>query len=445
MSGDEKLTELLRTASCVLGDDLRIDPRTLISRARRARRRQRIVAACAAVAVVMVGVVTIPRFLTRDDVVDVATGGASSALEPTWTQPPGPGWTRLPDPPLSPRIGATSVAAGNEVVVVGGSTLLCDPGAVCTLDKDPSLADGAAFSLSTRTWRQIAPSPVPFDNQQAIVVDGDVFLLTSCRGISRACSGGLVLLRYRPVEDAWNVLSPPPSGLNYSLTRFGRGLVAYASSDHLGERTDWRLETPSGAWTKLPADPLPPVISRVMVGSGDDLLLFARELRGGTAASTRMIGARLDVGSGRWSDLPPAPGNGFEDSVIDGVAISGSSTRAAGADMVPDGGIFDPVAGAWRPLPSKGWRRPPAVTAATAWRSGVVGVLRKTTATFDYAGGSVLDVEAQEWIELPPIDDRVRASVTSVGRRLIQVGGARSGRLLNDAWVWTPPSATQAN
>jgi hypothetical protein len=182
-----------------------------------------------------------------------------------------------------------------------------------------------------------------------------------------------------------------------------------------------------------------------MVAAGDDLLLFARELRGGTAASPRMIGARLDIGSGRWSDLPPAPGTGFEESVLDGVAISGSSTRAVGADMVPDGGIFDPVAGTWRPLPSKGWRQPPAMTAATAWRSGVVGVLRKAAATFDYAGGSVLDVEAQEWIELRPIDDRVRMSVTSLGRRLFQFGGARSGRLLNDAWVWTPPSSTRAN
>lgn len=451
MSTDEQLTELLRTASGVFDDDLHADPRALISRARRGRRRRRMVGLCALVAVVfVVAAVTVPRTLVRDEDVDVAVGPANSEPEPAWAQPPEPGWTRLPDPPLSPRIRATAIATGDEVVVVGGSKLLCASGAACALDSDPTLADGAAFNLRTRTWRSIASAPIPFDTQRAIVVDGDVYLLTPCLG-PRTCEEQLVLLRYRPAENTWDSLPPPPTGRNYSLTRFGTGLIAYDSSDDLRERTDWRLDLASGVWTKLPADPLPRsagplpplVISRVMVATDADLLLFARENVGRTAASTRMIGARLNVESGTWSELPPAPGTGFEESVLDGVAVSGSSTRAPGVQAsVPEGGIFDPAAGAWRPLPSEGWHRPPAMTQATAWRSGVVGVLRSSTAEYRYAGGSVLDVDAQTWIELPPVDDRVETSVTSVGRRLFLVGGARPGQLLNDAWVWTPPSAT---
>lgn len=111
---------------------------------------------------------------------------------------------------------------------------------------------------------------------------------------------------------------------------------------------------------------------------------------------------------------------------------------------LPGGGIFDPGSGTWRPLPAEGWLPAPASTPPSA-RSRLVGVLRKTSATYAYGAGTVLDVEADAWVELPPVDDRQTASITSVGRCLFQFGGARKlngapAQLLADAWVWTPPS-----
>ncbi len=104
MNSEEKLTELLRTASGALGDEVHIDPRALIAQARRRRRRGRMVALCAAMAVAVAVVATIPRSLTRNDGVDVAVGGANSEPERAWTEPPEPGWTPAARPAaLAPR------------------------------------------------------------------------------------------------------------------------------------------------------------------------------------------------------------------------------------------------------------------------------------------------------------------------------------------------------
>jgi hypothetical protein len=177
------------------------------------------------------------------------------------------------------------------------------------------------------------------------------------------------------------------------------------------------------------------------MAAGDDLLLFGIEPGGEPPRSNRIIGARLHVASGTWSDLPPAPGEGFELPVLDGVAASGVTKHPPGsAPPVITGGIFDLQIDAWRPLPLDGWPPAASVKDPITSRGGLVGVLRQATAAFVPGYGAVLDVEGQRWIEMLPLDDRTGQTVTAVGRRLFQLGGVRQGQGLNDAWVWTPTS-----
>ena len=68
-------------------------------------------------------------------------------------------WRELPAPPLSPRANAQAVWTGHEVVVVGGETEPCPPGADCAILPD-DLRDGAAYDPGTDRWHRIAQAPV---------------------------------------------------------------------------------------------------------------------------------------------------------------------------------------------------------------------------------------------------------------------------------------------
>jgi hypothetical protein len=307
VSGEEGLTDLLRTASGALGDDLSIDPRALIVRARRKRRRHLALGAVAMVVAALLGASVIPSMLGGDDRVDLAAGDPVSGAPPGRAGPPPPGWTRLPDPPLSPRTGASVVSTGNEVVVLGGSTQPCAAGEGCVPDPKLELTDGAAFSLTTRTWRQIAPPPSLFRHSEATAIGGDVFLLPRCTPPGAGCDS---LVRYRPADDAWDLLPLPHLDANSSMSRLGGDLVIIGDPEGRAP-VIWRLEIATTTWTKLPTDPLPPDAARVLDADGDRLLLFAFEARRGLNPSNRVLAARLEVATGEWSVLPPPPGSGL--------------------------------------------------------------------------------------------------------------------------------------
>jgi hypothetical protein len=63
----------------------------------------------------------------------------------------------------------------------------------------------------------------------------------------------------------------------------------------------------------------------------------------------------------------------------------------------------------------------------------------------------VLDAANYKWFEIPRLEpDRVQVTgraVVSAGRKLLVFGGARfsgthpEGKLLDDGWIWTPPTS----
>lgn len=425
MSDEDQLTDLLRTAVRVGGASAPLEPAALISRSRHSRRRQRMVGACALAALVLLAAaVAIPSLADRDDeAVDIAAGEGDGLFPP--------GWTRLPDAPLSPRNGATVASVGNEVVVVGGTNGYCQVLASCVpvVGRPRGVADGAAFDITTRTWRSIAPSPVPFANGlPPAVLNGELYQSVPCAE-SLTCKA--TLLRYRPEEDAWDVLPAPPAPVGPFLTASRTGMVMGAQSD---ERVYWRLNVASGTWSQLPKDPLPvSLLNARIIAVGGDLLLFGRDFRSGGPSQGPVVGARLDEATGIWIELPSAFGANERVWPLEGRALLNPSPV-----FTQGGGILDVAAGVWSPLP------PPPPEADV--RDAMVGALGATASYFEGVTGWVLDVTKGTWIRLPAIDDRPSdLAVTSVGRRLFATGarlvGDPQGQRATGAWIWTPPPA----
>ena len=429
----DELTDLLRAAAGTLGGDVQADPAGVIARARRTRRRHRLAGLSVGLSVLLVGATSLVS--TRDgkgERLDVASGGAAAFPA---------GWTQLPDPPLSPRAGATAATIGNEIIVAGGTQRFCRPIGSCPGGLDPWLADGAAFNLRSRTWRAIAPAPFGFAEARALVIDGAMVLSACGQAIcdsGRSRVRASALLRYQPATDVWDELPSPPIDGSYLLAKLGRDLVAYIPSDapdRADRRPDWRLDQARGTWSILPDDPLPPVSGRQMVADGDDLLLFGTEVRSpaGDTAKNPVVGARLDAATGAWTGLPPSPSTGpFWASRLDGLAL----VLHPQPDLVAGGGTFDPATGRWSALQ-------PSPTGAS-----LAGVMGATNADYGAeslaARGWVLELATRTWIELPLLDARSGTTSTSFGRRLFHFGGvtspgAPSGKVLGDAWVWTPP------
>lgn len=156
-------------------------------------------------------------------------------------------------------------------------------------------------------------------------------------------------------------------------------------------------------------------------------MVFAKALVGPEVGLSNVIGARLDLATGLWQELPPAPGTGFQAWYVDGlVVLNPHFTRAAG-------GIFDPSTDEWRPLPVGG-------------HYDMTGVIGRAEAVYEqYEAGWVLDLPSNRWLEIPVRhghDGSTYAANTSVGRSLFLYGGERWPDLQNDAWLWTPPPSS---
>jgi hypothetical protein len=427
----DELTDLLQTAARTTGHGVRPDSGTLIARARRNRRRQRMAGLCAAVAMVLVGAAAIPALIDGGDGgVEVAAGEDQNDFKP--------GWTRLPDPPLSPRVEAVTVWTGREIVVVGGSEQSCMDVQGCAPPVTRSFkTDGAAFDMASRTWRPIAPAPIALSNQmQSTEFDGDVYVLAAC--LPQRCEPQEALLRYRPLDDAWDVLPPAPTALvSQRLSGPGGSLLAYGSSL---DGPIWRFESATSSWIELPENPLAGrTTDAVVLGDGEDVVVFGRGAPTTSidAFDAQNQGARLSRSSGKWTMLPPALGGSVQPRVLDGLVVQAQAIPG------PGGGILDLELGTWTPLPARPAGAPDL--SLTDAGGGTVGALGRTDATFSRSAGWVLDTVSRSWVEVPQLGDRQSdSSFTSFGRHLFSFGGTGRRGLLNDAWVWTPPPAEAA-
>ena len=152
--------------------------------------------------------------------------------------------------------------------------------------------------------------------------------------------------------------------------------------------------------------------------------------------------AAYDFGTGAWRRLPDAA---IQYSGVwaaaGGVIVNPTLGTSDGGETngwgraYPNGGILDPAAGTWSPLPD-----PPS---ASHWEAA--GVLWADGAAYFADAGFVLDVPSGTWLEVPRRGAEVSGeTVVSAGRDLFVFGGARftpahpGGRLLRTARRWSP-------
>ena len=357
-------------------------------------------------------------------------------------------WEELPPSPLSPRAQVTGVWTGEMVLLVGGSTWLCPPNAMCgPPDVPPWLSDGAILDPESETWRSITPAPVPFAWASTAVLGDDVyFLLDGGAGLGGARAA---LLSYSLGDDTWDELPLPPGGAMSGLVAAGDVLVAFSGSDERGEVPDQVFDLTSGVWSPLAPDPLSPSFDRSMVWAAPYLYLFERELvpQPGSDGPSVARAARLRPGTAVWERLPDSEIISSSPWYAEGDLLV--NPQLGGADgggnewgrTLPNGGMFSTTTEVWIDLPDT----------ASESSTGVVGESGGLiSGSYE---GVLLDLATMTWIDMPaiPADEAVygrRRTVVAAGRDAVAFGGEGlehpEGELLGDAWIWRTGEAVRA-
>lgn len=228
----------------------------------------------------------------------VTAGGSVFAADGALYEPTSDRWTTIPtEPTLRGRIQFTTVHAPttNEVIVWGGFA------------DTETLGDGGAFSLTTRSWRKLAPPPAAFAPRRSaagVFIDGKVVIVGgSATGQPTSSNDGA---SYDPVTDTWALLPPsnlPPAVIGaIASKRGGRSIgLIFGKTPTDGAYFD------GARWTPIPAL-LPTTVASnerngaVAWSTGTELYFW-----GGKTAGTEVFqgdGAVFDFDKSAWSKMP---------------------------------------------------------------------------------------------------------------------------------------------
>ncbi len=350
-------------------------------------------------------------------------------------------WRTVPAGPLSARWAAVAVWTGTEVLVVGGSAGRPCPDTASCAAPERVLTDGAAYDPRARTWRTIAPAPVPVMWGQPVMVGGTVYVH------AYPSSAAPMLLAYDVAADRWSTPPAPPGGSD-RLAAAGDRPVAYPGShEQDATGTGYALDPATGRWAALPADPLGKGFDRRFAWTGDALVLLDRELvpnpgADGPSIARAAVLADPFTSDAAWKRLPDSEVMSTDPVLVDGDLLiiptlggaDGGETNGYGREY-PFGGVLDVPAGRWSDLP-------PSDLPPHADLAGAVGA---EAASYVSHAGAVLDVTRGAWLtapRLPGAEKLSAAAVVAAGRDLFVFGGASwdgdDGVSQDVGWIWTP-------
>jgi len=243
----------------------------------------------------------------------VYVSASATAATPLWLQPP-PSIPPESNPPsvpdvndelrplvgerlelpawLAPRGGHSVSWTGTEMLVWGGWS---DETAT------ESYADGAAYNPATRTWREIATSPLTGRGYHTAAWTGDRLLI-----VGGQSDPGTVVddgASYDPTTDTWETITPsgvlhePATPVAVETAWTGQGLVLWYRDQGAVRSYDPTIDL----WTDLPDLNLPRSESLGAIHwTGTELVALAGEGPGAMSAATLRPGA-----DEAWSELPP--------------------------------------------------------------------------------------------------------------------------------------------
>lgn len=359
----------------------------------------------------------------------------------TNTNRPAAGWEQLPPGPLSPRHSAAAVTIGDEVLIMGGNaTPVCPPAAGC-MEPDRLLGDGAAYDVPERSWRRLAPAPVPLPMawlRPPVVLAGTVYTATDRE-----------LLAYSVADDSWQRLPGPPTTAwrdavgdspFLSLLAAGDVLVAQTNGPEAGTWAYASYDPADGQWRELPQPELSRSFQSQMVWAGDRVVVVAEPKRTFTSDAVSpaqpMGAATLDLRGRTWSAVPQGEGPTAlgahavwtGDRVV--VPYAFDSYARGAQELVPQGGYLDLDSGRWTAV-------------ATPPEPGEFDAVASTGSWSAVGHGLVLDTRRNRWHRLEPAGEALDALAASwVDDRLLVWGGGTRGvdrALVADGAIWTPP------
>ena len=194
-------------------------------------------------------------------------------------------WRNLPAAPLAGRRASASAWTGKELIIVGGYTEeAMGPRRVIT---DRVFADAAAYNPKTRTWRRLPPLPVPRLGATAVWDGRQVLVAGGTAGVGRRLL--VDVFGYRPSTNRWQRLRPMPRGRDGHVT--GDGHVAVWTGSRLlvwggwtvrggrrvYPRTGLSFDPISNRWSPLlPGSPLAGRIGPTAVWTGRSIIVTGR-------------------------------------------------------------------------------------------------------------------------------------------------------------------------
>jgi hypothetical protein len=230
-------------------------------------------------------------------------------------------WRQLPPAPLSPRVGATALWTGSEVVLIGGEPAVAP--------HHETFTDAAAYNPTTNTWRPLPAAPTAHHFRVVSVV---------------AIAAGHSIYAWLTWD---HVIQSAPVGSGRS------------GHERLGVDVD-RYDASTGRWTQVHANGDVPTGVYSPVWTGSEIVMPAAQLCSVGVicpVSDGTLGYRFDPRRNTWTAIARGPGDALHsDAVWTGRALlvfnNDSSARGGGAPVGPiNMEVWAPNANRWTPLP----------------------------------------------------------------------------------------------
>ena len=235
------------------------------------------------------------------------------------------GWHTLDPGPLVPREGAATAWTGTEFVVWGGNDLGVQGGEAHN--------DGAAYDPATRTWRMMAPAPLPGGRATMAWTDEELLVWVVEDDVGSGTGPQAVRwpgAAWNPETDTWRELASAPRGrIEFTDSPSADREVIWTGGLAIAPGLNAAYDPSADAWTELPERPSGTSVSDA-VWDGERLVLLA----GGNGPLVP-VSLAFSPTSGRWTELvvPEWPNDGVSAAWGNALVISDEGVIAVSSKL----------------------------------------------------------------------------------------------------------------